>query len=203
MCVNLGNIPTWLISPAAALKGMGLKTGLEWMDPAYSIVAKTEKDREKEEKKKEKANNEAWRRYYASRDRSLNAGSVLSSNAGSPCERRQTTKERSDMCVWFVPIITAAVSLASAGASVVAANSWARAQNAQAESEARIQEHNAIIARDEASYAQGEAARAAVRKRREVNARVLRPFLKRAKVTARGPAIEAMRRALEKELGDL
>ncbi len=83
MCVNLGNIPTWLISPAAALKGMGFKTGVEWIDPAYSIVAKTEKDKDKEAKKKEKANNEAWQRYYASRDRSLNTSSVLASSANT------------------------------------------------------------------------------------------------------------------------
>lgn len=76
MCVSLGSIPSYLISPIGlikdASKAMGVEhkliTGIaEWTDPASIIADKAYKKEQKQAQSAEQANQDAWNRHYASK----------------------------------------------------------------------------------------------------------------------------------------
>ncbi len=85
MCVNLGPwgallSPVHLVSTIA--KGVGLDNTTAAIVSGDFITGMADKKKEDKEKAKaEQKNNEAWQKYYASRDAASNANSVLNSSS--------------------------------------------------------------------------------------------------------------------------
>lgn len=84
MCVSLGKFD-FLINPTAPIRQLAKAAGADAMTATIlsgdltghkDAVAKEDKEQEK----KDKANNEAWRRYYATRDAAAKQTSALSSS---------------------------------------------------------------------------------------------------------------------------